>query len=86
MRAIRFIQSNIRDKLSPIEVQMSYDLHRPLRDEDQTYTAYQLNSPVLKPVIDPKQNLRASSDAASLYKECGKDNICIPDLMVTYNV
>jgi hypothetical protein len=37
-------------------------------------------------VIDPRQNLRAISDAASIHKECGKDNICIPNLKVSYNV
>jgi hypothetical protein len=28
----------------------------------------------LMPIIDPKQNLRAVSDAATIHKECGKVN------------
>ena len=40
----------------------------------------------LLPIIDPRQNLRALTDAASILKDCGLDNICIPNLKVAYNV
>ena len=39
----------------------------------------------LSPVIDPRQNLLAQSDTASIQKDCGFDNICIPELSVQYN-
>ncbi len=40
----------------------------------------------LLPIIDPRQNDKALSDAASIHKDCGLDNICIPDLKIAYNV
>merc|ERR1719461_1576337 len=40
----------------------------------------------LLPIIDPRQNFRALTDAASILKDCGLDNICIPNLKVAYNV
>ena len=30
--------------------------------------------------------MRALTDAASILKDCGLDNVCIPNLMVAYNV
>ena len=31
-------------------------------------------------LLDPRQNSRALNDAASILKDCGLDNVCIPDL------
>lgn len=60
-------QPSFRDKLSPLEVQMRYDIKLSSQDSKET-------GGTLMPIIDPKQNLRAVSDAATIHKECGKVN------------
>ena len=72
---------NVRDKLSPLEVQMTYAIN-PSSSEANKMD----DSDDLLPIIDPRQNLRALTDAASILKDCGLDNICIPNLKVAYNV
>ena len=82
----------MRDKLSPLEVQMTYDINNKPPKESPYQNIYGpiLNrgqkSNLLRPIIDPRQNLRAISDAASIRKDCGQDNICIPDLAISYNM
>jgi hypothetical protein len=78
-RSYIYLLPSIKDKLSPLEVQMTYAINPKTRDEDPRRDD-------LKPIIDPRQNLRALSDAASIHKDCGLDNICIPDLTLTYNL
>ena len=76
-----YLLPNVRDKLSPLEVQMTYGIN-PSSEESMTNN----DSDDLLPIIDPRQNLRALTDAASILKDCGLDNICIPNLRVAYNV
>lgn len=76
-----YLLPNVRDKLSPLEVQMTYGIN-PSSEESMTNN----DSDDLLPIIDPRQNLRALTDAASILKDCGLDNICIPNLKVAYNV
>ena len=40
----------------------------------------------LQPIIDPRQNSRALNDAASILKDCGLDNVCIPDLKIAHHM
>ena len=82
----------MRDKLSPLEVQMTYDINNKAPKESPYKNVYgpivntEKASSLLRPIIDPRQNLRAISDAASIRKDCGKDNVCIPDLAIDYNM
>ena len=83
----------MRDKLSPLEVQMTYDINNKPPKESPYQNIYgplvnnrERKSNLLRPIIDPRQNLRAISDAASIRKDCGMDNICIPDLAISYNM
>ena len=71
-----YLLPNVKDKLSPLEVQMTYGIG----------SSNDLNDDDLSPIIDPRQNSRALNDAASILKDCGLDNICIPDLQITHDV
>ncbi|KAK7864716.1 hypothetical protein R5R35_013608 [Gryllus longicercus] len=63
-----YIKSNIRDKLTPLEVEMRYSLLSP-RVQTRSLT------PVLDLVRPP-----VKKDTLHIAKNCGPDNICIPDL------
>ena len=71
---------------------MTYDINNKPPKQPSYQNIYgpmmnkERNINFLRPIIDPRQNLRAMSDAASIRKDCGKDNICIPDLAITYNM
>ena len=79
---LAYFQPTFKDKLSPLEVQMSYKIQEE-GYEDRLY-GFTGDQARLKPVIDPRQNLLALSDSAYIQKDCGFDNICIPELSVTY--
>ena len=70
-----YLLPNVKDKLSSLEVQMTYAIKEN-----------HLNTNDLSPIIDPRQNSRALNDAASILKDCGLDNICIPDLQIAHDV
>ena len=40
----------------------------------------------LSPVIDPRQNLLALTDSASVQKNCGSDNVCVPQLALQHKM
>lgn len=64
------LQEEIRDKLTPIEVKMTYEL---------------LSTPagnIVPPVLDQTQSVQAA-DSLIIQKNCGPDNICIPDLKMS---
>ena len=75
-RSYIYLLPNVRDKLSSLEVQMTYTISPESND------IYKTDSEELVPIIDPRQNLRALTDAASILKDCGLDNVCIPDLKI----
>ncbi|XP_049867403.1 integrin alpha pat-2 isoform X2 [Pectinophora gossypiella] len=63
-----YLDEEIRDKLTPIEVKMTYDL---------------INQPsgghIVPPVLDQTQSIE-HTDSLNIQKNCGPDNVCIPDL------
>ncbi|KAK3588064.1 hypothetical protein CHS0354_012112 [Potamilus streckersoni] len=67
-----YLQDNIRDKLTPITVDFTYDLHEKKSRRRRRV------SPILNQRIPT--TVRA---VAQILKECGKDNVCIPELGVT---
>lgn len=74
-----YLSSNLRDKLTPIKVDVEYQLFDP-------YPAgipgpYHRSIP-LKPILN-KANKNQLSKMLHIEKNCGKDNKCIPDLRLT---
>lgn len=61
-----FLKKNIKDKLTSIDAEIRYSLLT-------NYTSR------LTPVLELNQEL-SSKDSISIKKNCGNDNICIPDL------
>lgn len=67
-------QDGVRDKLTPLEVEMRYSLK-----EDYYDVNYRSTSTVLPPILD--QNVPSVyKDKITIRKNCGHDDICIPDL------
>lgn len=73
-----YVSDGIRDKLTSLEVEMKYSIR-------QTTTAYTTSTvsrrkrATLDPVIDENRGT-VQRDSINIAKNCGKDNICIPDL------
>ena len=73
-----YIAEGIRDKLTPLEVEMKYNIR-------QTTTAYTTSTvsrrrrATLDPVLDENRGT-VQRDSINIMKNCGRDNICIPDL------
>ncbi|CAB3221324.1 unnamed protein product [Arctia plantaginis] len=66
---IVYLDEEIRDKLTPIEVTMSYDL------------VSQPTGNIVPPVLDQTRGI-FHADSLNIIKNCGPDNICVPDLRV----
>ncbi|CAG5051038.1 unnamed protein product [Parnassius apollo] len=62
-----YLDEEIRDKLSPIEVKMTYDL------------ITQPSGDVVPPVLDQTKSI-VHTDSLNIQKNCGPDNVCIPDM------
>ncbi|XP_037039254.1 integrin alpha-PS2 isoform X2 [Bradysia coprophila] len=71
-----YIVDNIRDKLTPLEVEMNYSL-RNTRANLPSLTRKPRS--ILEPVIDQNKGT-VQKDSINIQKNCGPDNICIPDL------
>ncbi|XP_063706584.1 integrin alpha-PS2 [Culicoides brevitarsis] len=73
-RTERVYLVNVRDKLTPLEVEMKYDLPKsPYSSSQRQPTA------TLEPVLDLNVGTM-QTDSINIQKNCGPDNICIPDL------
>ncbi|KAM3961277.1 integrin subunit alpha inflated isoform 2-T2 [Aphomia sociella] len=62
-----FLDEEIRDKLTPIEAKMTYRL------------ITQSSGDIVPPVLDQTESI-VHTDSLNILKNCGADNICIPDL------
>ncbi len=65
-----YVKPDIRDKLSPMEVLLIPVLVEPV------------NPPPLSPVLDI-YNDGTATNSLSIFKDCGPDLICVPDLQLT---
>ncbi|XP_054706716.1 integrin alpha-PS2-like [Uloborus diversus] len=65
-----YLQNNVRDKLSPISVEVSYRLSDP-----HPMDLY------LEPILDQNKANNLTKQI-NIQKNCGKDNICIPDIQL----
>ncbi|XP_014088054.2 integrin alpha-PS2 isoform X1 [Bactrocera oleae] len=72
-----YLVDNVQDKLTPLEVEMRYDLRsrRPLAP------VIRRKRDLLEPVIDQNREI-ILRDAINIQKNCGLDNICVPDLQL----
>lgn len=66
-----YIRPGIRDKLSPLEATIKYDTKYSRERIQRSLT----------PVLDQRKPL-SEHDAINIQKNCGADNICIPDLVL----
>lgn len=69
-----YIADAIRDKLTALEVEMKYNI----RQTGYTASTRQKRA-TLDPVLDENRGT-VQRDSINIMKNCGKDNICIPDL------
>lgn len=72
-----YIADGIRDKLTPLEVEMRYNL----REATTTYTStvQRKKRGELDPILDQNRGT-IQKDSINIQKNCGPDNVCIPDL------
>lgn len=73
-----YIADGIRDKLTSLEVEMRYSL----RQTSSSYTTSTLSRrrrENLTPVLDENKGT-IQRDSINIQKNCGQDNVCIPDL------
>ncbi|CAH1238107.1 ITGA8 [Branchiostoma lanceolatum] len=66
-----FLRNDIRDKLSPISVAVAYAMADPVTPQPDQ----------LLPVLNLNQPSRRTRQV-NILKDCGADNICVPDLKV----
>ncbi|XP_039747340.1 integrin alpha-PS2 isoform X2 [Pararge aegeria] len=64
-----YLDEEIRDKLTPIEVKMTYELTQ------------QAAGTSVPPVLDRTRSIERT-DSLNIQKNCGPDNVCIPDLQM----
>lgn len=73
-------QNDIRDKLTALEAEVRYSL-----DESNEHYAHLQRDPrsTLRPVLN--LNLPpAATDVIHIHKNCGPDNVCVPNLVLNY--
>lgn len=75
-----YIKDDIRDKLTPLEMEVKYAL-RERRSFQQTQRDPQA---ALLPILD-LSSPPSRKDSISVQKNCGLDNICIPNLSLLVN-
>lgn len=69
-----YIADNIRDKLTPLEVEMRFKMK-----ENHQITQQRVKRGALDPIVDQNRGT-VERDAINIQKNCGPDNVCIPDL------
>ena len=70
-----YIRPLVRDKLTPIESEVRYSL------KESTDVSRRRNRRALPPVLGA--DTPTKSDVIHIQKNCGLDNVCIPDMQVT---
>lgn len=73
-----YIADGIRDKLTPLEVEMKYNI-RQASTAYTTSTVSRRRRAALEPVLDENRGT-VQRDSMNIAKNCGEDNICIPAL------
>jgi integrin alpha 8 len=80
-----YILRQIRDKLTPLRVEIDYALADHSSDN---YDTYSTGPTKLRPVLNRSPGGNKLTKIATIQKNCGSDNVCVPDLKlsVTPNV
>lgn len=71
-----YIMRQVRDKLTPLKVEIDYNL------SDYEPFDYVTSMPKLRPVLN-RSVPNKMSKVATIQKNCGYDNVCVPDLKLT---
>lgn len=71
-----YLKENIHDKLTPLEAEMHYNL----KTNAPAVLTRRKRAP-LEPIIDLDRGT-VQRDSLNILKNCGSDNICIPDLQL----
>ncbi|XP_065075351.1 integrin alpha-PS2 isoform X2 [Ochlerotatus camptorhynchus] len=74
-----YIGENIRDKITPLEVEMKYNLRQ------SSYSTQRRRRAAVEPVLDQNRGT-VQKDSINIQKNCGPDNVCIPDLRLQVNM
>ncbi|XP_055909602.1 integrin alpha-PS2 isoform X2 [Eupeodes corollae] len=70
-----YLMENIRDKLTPLDVELRYQL----RSDSAGRRHERVKRESLEPIIDQNREI-IQRDSLHIQKNCGMDNICVPDL------
>ncbi|XP_055615855.1 integrin alpha-PS2 isoform X2 [Toxorhynchites rutilus septentrionalis] len=73
-----YIADNIRDKITPLEVEMKYSLRQ------SSFSQQRRRRATVEPVLDQNRGT-VQKDSINIQKNCGPDNVCIPDLRLQVN-
>ncbi|XP_075237231.1 uncharacterized protein LOC142333690 isoform X2 [Lycorma delicatula] len=77
-----YLKPSIRDKLTALEAEMRYSLRGEKQWAAASTRGGRRYPRSLFPILDHNEPLMRK-DSISIQKNCGKDNICIPDLRLT---
>ncbi|KAK7008559.1 hypothetical protein SK128_014322, partial [Halocaridina rubra] len=69
-----YVMTTLTDKLTPLAAGVKYSLVEP---------SYRRAPRSLTPILNQRQKL-SLSDSITIQKNCGEDNVCIPDLILTF--
>lgn len=72
-----YLIENVQDKLTPLEVEMRYQLRN-----SRIKPTIRRKRDTLEPVIDQNREI-VQRDSLNIQKNCGMDNICVPDLRLS---
>lgn len=74
-----YLIKQVRDKLTALKIDIDYNL----ADTGEVYD-YTTSAPKLKPILN-RSTPNKISRVATIQKNCGYDNVCVPDLKLTVN-
>ena len=78
---IVYVRPLIRDKLTPIEAEVRYSLRDQSQDVASLDTTRRRGRRSLPPVLGADSPTK--SDVLQIQKNCGADNVCVPDMQLT---
>uniref|UniRef100_A0A182N036 Uncharacterized protein n=1 Tax=Anopheles dirus TaxID=7168 RepID=A0A182N036_9DIPT len=68
-----YVAESVRDKITPLEVEMAYGLRQSAQGRQRRPRAN------IEPVLDHNRGT-VQRDSINIQKNCGPDNVCVPDL------
>ncbi len=80
-----FFQPNIRDKLTSLEARLSVQLPASRADLSPVLGLATAAAEFQSLSGLPQDISLVTRDSVSIQKDCGEDNLCVPDLRLTYS-